>query len=138
MAEPVAIEATAQGPALISGLDSLYVSFFLDMSNGGLDFEDLASRKEFIRIGGNPVGKVELGSEAFVLMPYGRKPYTCVLVNRAFEVRLGPNVQPACHVQFFSEALWKFGLDGLEQRFRAWCKSLGLGNYRRETVARSD
>ena len=132
------IAPSPQDAALLSGLDSLYVSYFLDVAGSALDFDELASRKELVRVAASLFGKTTLGSESFALMPYGKRPYSFVLSNRAFEVRLAPRLQPACHVQFYSEALWHEGLDGLESRFRAWCDSLGLKAYRREVVARAD
>ena len=71
-------------------------------------------------------------------MPYGKKPYRYVLSNRLFEVRLAERMSPSCHVQFFSEGLWKEGLNALVDRFRAWCGSMGLNETRPEVVARAD
>ena len=70
--------------------------------------------------------------------PYGKHPYGTVLRNEAFEVRLAEILQPSCHVQFASKALWADGLDGLESRFGRWIASLGFVAYRPESVSRAD
>lgn len=128
----------APNKLLLRGIDSLYVSFYLDTATCSIDWEDLAYRKERVRTEGNDFAELSLGSESFALLPYGKKPYRYVLTNRAFEVRLGERMQPACHVQFFSEALWSDGPDALETRLRDWCASLGLTHIQREVISRAD
>lgn len=89
---------------LLQGLDSLYVSFYLDTVSCDLDWDDLAFQKERLgRDRGDSFKEIELGSELFALKPYGKHPYKFVLSNRAFEVRLSERLSPSCHVQFFSE-----------------------------------
>ena len=129
---------SAPNRLLLRGIDSLYVSFYLDTATSSIDWEDLAYRKERVRTEGREFSELPLGSESFALLPYGKKPYRYVLTNRAFEVRLGERMQPACHVQFFSEALWADGPDALETRLRDWCASLGLKHIQREVVSRAD
>jgi hypothetical protein len=36
-------------PLLLSGLDSLYVSYYLDLAKGGIDFEELSYSKERLK-----------------------------------------------------------------------------------------
>ena len=134
---------TAEVPAvptlLISGLDSLYVSYYLDTATGLLDWEDLAYRKE--RVGRDRNAKFEkltLGTETFALQAFGRHPYKYVLANKEFEVRLGERMSPSCHVQYFSEALWHWGVDALTARFARWCDSVGLIPTRPEVMSRAD
>jgi len=69
---------------------------------------------------------------------YGRKPYTFILGNDAFEIRLGEHIRPACHVQFLSEGLWLLGLDAAVGRLKAWFESLALRTTRPEIIARAD
>lgn len=130
---------SADSPSLLlRGIDSLYVSFYLDTIGSALDWDDLAYLKERTRTESKSFFEVSLGSETFALMPYGKKPYTYVLSNKAFEVRLSERLHPSCHVQFFSEVLWREGLNALEARFRRWYHSLGLITIRPEVVSRAD
>ncbi|MBN9495238.1 MAG: hypothetical protein J0H39_00670 [Alphaproteobacteria bacterium] len=124
---------------LAQGLDSLYVSFWLDVACGDLDFDDLAFRKEQLRQSRN-VGfaEVRLGREHFALKPFGRHPYPFVLANDAFELRLGEHLRPACYVQFASKGLWLSGLEGTISRFREWAASCRLLETRPEQVSRAD
>lgn len=124
---------------LLRGVDSLYVSFFLDTVGSALDWEELSYQKELGRQSrGVRFRELTLGTETFALKPYGRKPYAFVLVNRAFEVRLAENLRPSCHAQFFSEALWSAGVDGLISRFQDWCASMNFKGLRPEVIARAD
>lgn len=131
-------EALRDPQTLLWGLDSLYVSFFLETSTCAIDWDDLAYRKEQLRNRKSEFSEVRLGTEAFALHAAGKKPYTYVLSNRAFEVRLAELMQPSCHVQFLSEALWTIGLDALLTRVVAWSDSLKLTWLRPELVARAD
>ena len=72
------------------------------------------------------------------LKPHGRKPYTFILGNEAFEIRLGDHIRPACHVQFLSEGLCLLGLDAAVGRLEAWFESLGLRAAKPEVIARAD
>ena len=132
-------KADVPRPLLLArGIDSLYVSHNLDTATSRLDWDELAYRKERARNDRAQLTELELGSETFALMPYGKKPYTYVLANRAFELRLAERMQPSCHVQLYSEALWSEGLDALETRFDTLCQSLELTRIRPEVVARAD
>ncbi len=125
--------------ALINGLDSLYVSYFLDMTTGKLDFEELEYQKQRLKADkGRQFIEISLGSETFALRPYGRNRYAYVLANEAFEIRLTELMQPSCYVQFFSKALWTEGVGALLERFEAWRESLELRPRRPERVSRAD
>ncbi len=132
---PTAVESPS---LLLRGLDSLYVSYDLGTAMSAIDWGDLAYRKELMHAEHQRFAEIILGTETFALMPYGKKPYSYILVNKAFEIRLSERMHPTCHVQFFSEALWREGLDALEARFNRWCQSLELRPIRREVVARVD
>ena len=124
---------------LLSGIDSLYVSYYLDTATCNIDWEELAYLKEKIgRERNRTFGDITLGSERFALMPYGKSPYSFILSNRYFDVRLGENVKPSCHVQYRSEGLWKFGVDELTGRISTWCRSMDLVPTRPEVVSRID
>jgi hypothetical protein len=124
---------------LISGLDSLYVSYYLDTTRGELDWDGLAYEKERVQqTHDRGFSEIRLGTEYFALMPYGKKPYRYILSNRFFEVRLAERLMPSCHVQFFSESLWQEGLNALSGRFRDWCASMALFDVKPEVVARAD
>ena len=86
---------------LLSGLDSLYVSYYLDVANSKLDFDELTYQRERIQQSRtDDFAEIELGSETFALRPYGKYPYRYLLANDLFEVRLAENLKPSCHVQF--------------------------------------
>ncbi|MBI4968121.1 MAG: hypothetical protein HZC25_08365 [Rhodospirillales bacterium] len=133
-------EAGRKSPRLLlCGLDSLYIAYFLDPSGSGLDFDDLAYRKEQLHHGqGSDFDEIRLGGESFALLPYGGKPYSYTLKNPAFLIRLGENIRPSCHVQFLSQALWQDGPEFCKSRFLAWCRALRLVATRPETVSRAD
>jgi len=125
--------------ALLSGLDSLYVSYYLDTAGCVIDWEELAYLKEKIgRERKQNFGDITLGTERFALKPYGANPYSFILSNRLFDVRLGGNIHPSCHVQYRSEGLWKEGADNLTGRFDAWCKSMKFTPLKPEVVSRAD
>lgn len=124
---------------LLRGLDSLYMSFYLDTANSYLDWDQLSylrERAQMERRGG--IIDATVGSETFAVMPYGKKPYRYILINKAFEVRLAEHNQPNCHVRFSSEALWREGPENLLIRLRAWFASLAMLERRSEGVSRAD
>jgi len=124
---------------LAHGLDSLYVSYFFDTLQSRVDWDELAFRREQLkqsRFGGG--AEITLGSESFWLLPYGKKPYSYVLSNRDFELRLAEHMQPCCYVQFLSEALWRDGPSALLARVLTWAASVGLYPNREPVVSRAD
>lgn len=124
---------------LLRGVDSLYVSYYLDMATGRLDWDDLAFQKERLkRTRDEKFSEIELGSERFALQPYGRHPYSYVLSNKAFQVSLGEHIKPGCHVHFLSEALWQYGVNGVLERFDEWSRSMDFRATQPETVSRAD
>jgi len=127
-------------PGLLAhGLDSLYVGYFFETMNSRIDWEGLAFRREQLKHGRFGGGEeITIGAETFWLLPYGKKPYSYVLSNRDFEVRLAEHMQPCCYVQFFSEALWRDGAMALHARFLRWASSVGLVANRKAVVSRAD
>lgn len=124
---------------LLKGIDSLYVAFYLDTATSMVDWDELAFLKERIaRDRGSDFSEIKLGSETFALKPYRKHPYSYVLRNRDFEVRLSEGLSPSCYVQFFSEGLWTKSPSALIQRVEAWCDSMGLRRIRPESVSRVD
>ncbi len=124
---------------LICGLDSLYVSYYFDLRKSMLDFDELSYTKERLKEARRQdLAEIRLGTERFALMPYGKHPYAYVLSNEAFEVRLGENMSPSCHVQFTSQFLWQCGVDDLLRRFDSWCRSVELTAELPEVVSRAD
>ncbi len=65
-------------------------------------------------------------------------PYTFILSNRHFDVRLGENIHPPCHVQYKSEGLWREGIERLTERFETWCKSMKFFPLKPEVVSCAD
>src|SRR5215469_1251425 len=124
---------------LLRGVDSLYVSYFFNLRRAKIDFDELSYQKERVKAARNTdFAEIELGSERFALMPYGKHPYRYVLSNEAFEVRLAERISPTCHVQFFSERLWHDGVQKLTERLKAWAASVELSSALPEVIARAD
>jgi hypothetical protein len=127
------------GTLLAHGLDSLYVGYYFEAVNSRIDWEGLAFRREQLRQRRFGTGEeITLGTESFWLLPYGKKPYSYVLSNKDFEVRLAEHLQPCCYVQFYSEALWRDGAQALHTRFLRWAGSQGLTVTRQNVVSRAD
>lgn len=122
---------------LLSGLDSLYVGFFVDFGNG-ISFPHLLEEKTKLQESRKDIQPITIGHETFALKPSGRFPYPVVLANSQMEVRLGPRMQPSCYVRFNSEALWHIGLDPLLIRLRHWLNSVGARELRGESLSRAD
>jgi hypothetical protein len=132
-------QSDARPRLLLSGLDSLYVSYFLEMSTGRLDWDELACQKERLRHSRTDHhAEAALGSQRFALMPYGRKPYTYVLSNPSFEVRLSEHTRPSCHVQVYSEALWRHGVGAVLGQLEEWFRSMRFHHTRPNVVSRAD
>lgn len=128
-----------QPQLLLRGIDSLYVSFYLDTTGTSFSWEELEYQKErLIHSRGKEFSEIILGSETFALKPRGQFPFKFVLENRVFQVRLGEHIRPSCHVQFFSEGLWKEGPENLVDRFWAWCQSVNLVPNGPEKISRVD
>lgn len=131
--------APAPFRCLLRGLDSLYVSYFFIPGMSRIDWDDLAYRKELLKATGKPEGaEIQLGCQRFMLQPYGSQPYSYVLKNRLFVVRLGENITPCCNVQFLSEGLWQLGVRELARQFDLWAASVGFEATRGEVIARAD
>jgi len=136
-----ATQPDTSGPVLLlSGLDSLYVCYYLDIAASTLDIDDLAYRKEVLRRSSDPdlSSEIPLGDRNLTLKPYGRFPYTYILTNEWFEIRLSERLKPSCQVRFSSRVLWELGLDIATQSFQSWCRSVGLQPDQPEIVTRAD
>jgi len=123
---------------LLSGPDSLYVSYYLDLETSDLDFGDLSFRKLMLADREPGYDEVVLGSERFLLKPYGRNPYKYVLANDAFEIALAERLKPSVSVQFMSKALWHEGADALHRRILAWAASINAQVCKPESISRAD
>lgn len=124
-------------PPIAAGIDSLYVSYYLD--GLGIDWEELQFQKEKLHSEpGRKFAEIEMGGEPFALHRGGLRPYPFRLTNGAFTLRLGKKNRPKCHVQFASEALWLEGLESLTQRFERWYRKLGEKPVQQEGVTRFD
>jgi len=122
---------------LLSGLDSLYVSYYLDTA--ALPWEELAYRKEKLqRTRSDDFTEIELGGEAFAVLPHGAHPYPYVLRNDWAELRIAETLQPSCHIRFPSKALWELGVEALLQRARDWMAATDLPAFKDNAVARAD
>lgn len=122
---------------LLIGIDSLYVSYFID--GLGIDFEALRLQKELLQHNpGQEFAEIEFGDIRFALMRHGHFPYTFVLRNPDFSISLSEKMQPRCHVQFTSELLWREGLTRAVAQFRALLGRVGTRDTRPEQVSRVD
>ncbi|HEY1613373.1 MAG TPA: hypothetical protein VGF97_06745 [Rhizomicrobium sp.] len=130
------ISAVTLEPAAV-GIDSLYLSSFID--GAGIDWDQLDYEREKLRATpGKEFAEFVLGKERFGLKRGGRKPYSFILKNSAFELQLGRNIHPRCHAQFASELLWRAGLDAALRRFAAMWAGIGARETRPEVIARVD
>lgn len=136
--EETVIGAADRPRLLLSGLDSLYVCYSLDMRTSKLDFPDLECRKEMIRDGRRDFEALTLGCEDFALRPYGVRPYRFLLENDAFSLGLTEIMQPTLKVQFRSEALWRVGATELHKRIVEWARSIGATMIAPESISRAD
>ncbi len=124
---------------LMCGLDSLYVGYYVDTVSSSLDFEELAYQKALrSEDRGLELEPLLVGSETFLLRPYGAHPYKYVLSCESWEVKLTERMLPNLYVKFSSKALWLHGYLALDLRFREWLESLRLRSTRRESVSRAD
>lgn len=134
--QPAAFNRPLQRLAAV-GIDSLYLSSFID--GVGIGWERLRYEKEKLHATpGAEFTEFELGGEKFGLKRGGRKPYSFILKNRAFELQLGENIHPRCHAQFSSELLWRDGLDAALERYAAMWAKVGTRETRPEVIARVD
>jgi hypothetical protein len=124
---------------LLSGIDSLYLTHYLDTQHSQFDFEYVAFCRERLRnLRNSEWSEVMLGGEIFALKPHGMHPYTYVLANDALQIAIGERIQPSCSTQFYSEALWRSGASGVFTRFERWTEKLNLWPTRAATVSRVD
>ena len=122
---------------LLSGIDSLYISYYLD--GLGFDWEDLDYRKEQLKQDRRQdFLKVTLGGHTWALMPYGSFPYRYILRNEYLEVSLAVNNSPNCYVKFLSVGLWVKGADWLHNWLLDWFDNLSTKQTRQETITRAD
>lgn len=127
-----------QMKCLLKGIDSLYVSYFLDLQSSDLDFDKLSIAKERLKADGEQFRQIELGSETFALKPWGKIKYAYVMSNAHFEVCVTERMQPTCHIQFSSKGLWCEGLQNLLDRVDRWQQSMRMTKMRMEVVSRAD
>lgn len=125
---------------LLHGLDSLYVSFFPALTGGVLDFGTLAEARARAAASRDRMSPLRIGDERFAILSHGKKPYSYVLTAEAgaFEMRLAERLQPACHVQFASQALWRDGAATLVARVQRWLADIGAATLRAERISRAD
>lgn len=121
---------------LLRGIDSLYVSFYLD--GLGFDWEDLAYRQGLAKQERCRYSKITLGGREWALRAGGRYPYRYILSDAHCEVRLAEKLQPSCHVQFSSLGLWTVGFPKLVADLLAWFEAVGTRQTRPDLVARAD
>lgn len=121
---------------LLSGIDSLYVSFHID--GLGLDWENLAFRKEEAQHDRLAFATITIGDREWALLPRGRHPYTYVLKRPEVTISLAERMQPRCLAQFHSEALWTDGPEKLVESLRTWFRSVGTLEVHAESMSRVD
>jgi len=131
--------AADQHRLLLSGLDSLFVGYYLDPVGSKLDFDDLtyqqALRQEDRALAYEPI---RLGSREFLLRPHGGHPYKFVIYDEDFEIRFTERMQPNFYVRFLSKGLWLKGVGQLENDLKDFFGSLRLNPLREEGVSRAD
>lgn len=129
------VENLSQAPKLLlSGIDSLYVSYYQD--GLGIDWENLDYSKELLKQDRRQEFlNISIGGKKWSLMPHGNFPYAYVLRNEYFQANLAKNNSPNCYVQFLSQALWTKGADWLHDWLLQWFDNLGCKPTRSETIS---
>lgn len=124
-------------PPLAVGIDTLLVSYYLD--GLGLDWEMLAFEKERLHHDKRAThAELKFGGETLALHRGAGRPYSYMLTNDAFTIRIGRHNHPTCTVRFASETLWRYGVGSLNSRFAEWYRKLGARMTRPEVVGRAD
>lgn len=146
MARPTDNDAVSTAPAsdlrgLLCGIDTLECAYYLRASGScGIDFERLiALREELRQAKVREPAVVHLGSESFLLQPYGSASgYPLVMSNADYVIQFGELNNPSFFVKFLSEALWRDSAPGLHRRFLDWAASVDLHAAKDETLSRVD
>lgn len=126
---------------LLSGIDTVECAYYLRASGTcGIDFERLTAQREELRLAKvREPAVVHLGSESFLLQPYGSASgYPLVMSNADYLVQFGELNDPSFFVRFLSEALWRDSAPGLHRRLLAWAESVGFSPVKDETLSRVD
>lgn len=121
---------------LLSGIDSLYCSYFV--GEDGFDWEELAFRKSMAQEDRGRTVEFNLGGKVWAIKPGGRHPYTYVLSDGDIELCLAENMEPRAHARLLSHALWAKGPQALLDGFSAWLESVGAAQTRPPIVSRAD
>lgn len=124
---------------LLSGLDTLHLSYFQDTATSALDFVDLESRKATVAASRDVREQaITLGGRNFKLMPYGASGYRFLLAAPEFDLRLSETLSPSCFAAFRSVGLWSQGETVLDARMRDWFRAMKMAPLRPEKVSRAD
>lgn len=123
---------------LLHGLDSLYVCYNLDLATSAIDFAELEYRKQLARDREDDKAVIELGGERFKVRASGQHPYRFVLENKDFAFALAERMHPSLKVHFYSEALWRDGVEALHARVMAWADAIAAKTLKYEQVTRAD
>ena len=109
---------------LLSGLDSLYVAYFLD--GLGFDWEELEYQKTRLQQDRRQgFAEIMVGGKPWALQAQGLYPYRYVLRDENFIVRLTERMQPNCYVQFLSKGLWHSRSLDLANGLEEWFERVG-------------
>lgn len=80
-----------------------------------------------------------MGGESFLLQAYGSKSgFPLVLDHEDYTIECGEFNAPSFFVTYRSKALWHKGAAVLHGGFLAWARSVGLVDFRPETLSRVD
>ncbi len=123
------------------GIDTLQCAYYCKyFRSPGIDFRDLAEKKELIRQSKSKNPKaVTLGNTEFLLQPYGTSSgYPIVIENGDFKIEMGEFNKPNFFVTYRSQSLWRDGAFSLHKKFLQWVSSIGYIHYQRESLSRVD
>lgn len=124
---------------LISGIDSLYVTYDVDTRTGNVDFDDLTFRQSTLK--DDPkrdTMPITLGGTDLHLLPHGSHPYKWQFKHPDFTLKLARLMSPALLVEFRSEALWSKGARQLHQAILDFIDACGFRQVDGPTVSRVD
>ncbi len=124
---------------LISGIDSLYVTYDVDTRTGKVDFGDLSYRQATLKDDRKRDAlPITLGGLDLHLLPYGSHPYKWQFKHTDFTLKLARLMSPALLVEFRSEALWSKGAPLLYQTILDFIGACGFRQVGGSTVSRAD
>jgi hypothetical protein len=127
----------------LAGIDTLVIGFYIDKFNlNEDDYYFLNSSKELAKAPAfKSSGKlINFKNIDFVISPAGKKPYTYVLLNNDFTLKLAKEVSinrfPEVFIELRSQFLWKLGYKQVYDFIKEWVNTWAV--IASDVVSRAD